>query len=1301
MVRFVGSDKQGVGSSAVRAPELQLQTLQGSTPLMQSANQQAQQLGESMKAGYQFQAQTAARMSEDFNRTSSTLAESTTRSIESGRGDGGLGQALSNLAKVGNMVSDTLESRAKREALLREQEQKNYEAQMKATRERNASVMWERLSKWETDAPTVARLNPGGTVTLRNQLADMFNTTEGQDLTAEDRDALMKHGYGNVIAGLVSKNVEQYMGEQKKLQETVINTRKEQALLSAGSLITSLGAASTSDEQNAAFSKLTEFIAKVQTSNEFDPQTKAEISFALTEATRKGFFTSEENRHKAQEVFDNLTRFQQDVNKARELHPNDPDAQEAYIANSAFLNKIPDNVVGFYTQSGAEGRALQRIGNKEKFDEYRRLEISRTLGATGTDFEAGYDAQFYGDDLTRLAEELGGGDAKLGATTPRYQQVLAAKNALKEWRESVPKMNIDLAQLSQKKLELGKASNAQVLAAVKALKPGDAENTARYMTIFNAVAKASNNPQLQAWAQQIPAYQQMDANARAQWEQMFNQAVQNGLDINTAISSAIDAEAAAIRQKKQVLDLRIAQYGFDPVSDGAYPTDRAKEVESRRQQQEAARQAAYAAQQAEMQQGQAGGTATPAPFSRGSYNGIQQLTPANSPSGTLILPVPKTVMAKQAPANIGDGVGWRTPTRPHHGQDVGVDIKTPIVAHMDGIVRKVSYQDRGAGHFIEVEYPDGSSHVFMHLYQQPNLVVGQRIKGGQVIGLVGNTGMPGGNTNPGNAHIHWEVYYGDQRSTPQIWSAKYQEYMAKNPPSTQQRAPGPGSSITAPVRGAQGVPVKGGILVPDGKGGARRQAYNSPSVTPQSLKQAGIIPTPVRVDKTKAGQVLLQRTGSRDPNTGLEHIVATAYDRNGNVAGEYILHSGRKHTQQYFGTAKQDVPNIESPASFGEYSIGDLSTWIDASSVRAFGGMFIPVTPIDPNNKRTGVGLHFDGDQDVAPGSAGCMSFQNKAEFQQFMRILKDNDIRKLNFVRGLRDSGQQKQRPPYPSKSEIQVGGGQVLYGAGGQAYQRIGGKLVPVQPYTPANPVRNLKNSNRSADYNRNDITNNHGFKALKDDPRKARAVNEVARDLGVPGEWLAEVMSVETDNTFSTQIREYGGSGAVGLIQFYPDHDGGSTKTINGKVYNLSDIGRMTFDQQVRGPVMDYIKEAMRANGLKRINTIQDLYALVYAYTTADKARGMPDSHGNSGSSILNRLGKFSGRKYSYAPGETPTFMPVADAYESDRANKLQRRIDRNYHASCVTCQQMASLGMFTAHERVNLNRGMDTFTLSRTV
>jgi hypothetical protein len=205
-------------------------------------------------------------------------------------------------------------------------------------------------------------------------------------------------------------------------------------------------------------------------------------------------------------------------------------------------------------------------------------------------------------------------------------------------------------------------------------------------------------------------------------------------------------------------------------------------------------------------------------------------------------------------------------------------------------------------------------------------------------------------------------------------------------------------------------------------------------------------------------------------------------------------------------------------------------------------------------------------------------------------------------------------------------------------------------------------------------------------------------VAKSFGVPGEWLAEAISVETENTFSTSIKERGGSGATGLIQFYPDVRGGSTKTINGKVYNLDEIGRMTMEQQLRGPVKEYLTEAMRSNGMKRIPTIQDLYSLIWSYGPASKAKGMRDEHGASGADILQRLGKFSGRKYSSIPERTTTNIAEQDMPVTERSGRLLQRIDRKHVASCATCVQMASLDMFVPHERVNLNKGMETFNLA---
>jgi hypothetical protein len=364
-------------------------------------------------------------------------------------------------------------------------------------------------------------------------------------------------------------------------------------------------------------------------------------------------------------------------------------------------------------------------------------------------------------------------------------------------------------------------------------------------------------------------------------------------------------------------------------------------------------------------------------------------------------------------------------------------------------------------------------------------------------------------------------------------------------------------------------------------------------------------------------------------------------------------------------------------------------------------------------------GFHFDGDRAVKPGSAGCIVFDSQEKFDMFQRDMKQNSSKVLEFSQQMYDSGQQKQRKPIPPSmtfgSNVTTDVQGSFIGPNGQRFTRdANGNAKPVprpvgyssggisstaNVYNRANPIRNQVNSNRASDYNINDLDNTHGFSALKKRPTLARAINEAGKSLGVPGEWLAEVMSVETGNTFDPNQKELGGSGATGLIQFFPDRDGGSTKTINGKVYNLDTIGRMTAEQQVRGPMMDYIKEAMAANGMKRIPTIQDMYALVYAYGPASKARAMRDLRGASGSDILGRLGKFSGRKYSNADSvNRNSNLASTQQYSSDRSNKLTTRIDNKVVSGCATCQLMASNGMFVPHERMNLNKGISTFNLA---
>jgi hypothetical protein len=136
----------------------------------------------------------------------------------------------------------------------------------------------------------------------------------------------------------------------------------------------------------------------------------------------------------------------------------------------------------------------------------------------------------------------------------------------------------------------------------------------------------------------------------------------------------------------------------------------------------------------------------------------------------------------------------------------------------------------------------------------------------------------------------------------------------------------------------------------------------------------------------------------------------------------------------------------------------------------------------------------------------------------------------------------------------------------------------------------------------------------------------------------------------------------------------------------------------EQQLRGPVKDYITEAMRSNGMKRIPTIQDMYSLIWAYGPASKARRMRDMRGPSGTEVLNRLGKFSGRRYSSVQPSPNTNIAQEDEYSSERSSKLIKRIDRSYHASCTTCNQMANASMFVPHERVSLNKGIETFNIA---
>jgi hypothetical protein len=106
----------------------------------------------------------------------------------------------------------------------------------------------------------------------------------------------------------------------------------------------------------------------------------------------------------------------------------------------------------------------------------------------------------------------------------------------------------------------------------------------------------------------------------------------------------------------------------------------------------------------------------------------------------------------------GEGARFGAPREGHRhqGQDLAAAEGTPVVAPRGGLIEAVQYQARGAGHYVVLDGDDEDyDYVFMHLRTGSIPVKqGDRVRTGQLIGEVGNTGSSSG------AHLHFEIWMG-------------------------------------------------------------------------------------------------------------------------------------------------------------------------------------------------------------------------------------------------------------------------------------------------------------------------------------------------------------------------------------------------------------------------------------------------------------------------------------------------------------------------------------------------------------
>lgn len=110
------------------------------------------------------------------------------------------------------------------------------------------------------------------------------------------------------------------------------------------------------------------------------------------------------------------------------------------------------------------------------------------------------------------------------------------------------------------------------------------------------------------------------------------------------------------------------------------------------------------------------------------------------------------------------GFGYRThpvfkTKKMHTGIDFGARKGTPIYATGNGKVVRVEYKKTGYGRNVVIDHGYGYQTLYGHM-SQVQCKVGQKVKRGEVIGLVGSTGT---STSP---HVHYEVVYKGKKINP-------------------------------------------------------------------------------------------------------------------------------------------------------------------------------------------------------------------------------------------------------------------------------------------------------------------------------------------------------------------------------------------------------------------------------------------------------------------------------------------------------------------------------------------------------
>jgi murein DD-endopeptidase MepM/ murein hydrolase activator NlpD len=115
----------------------------------------------------------------------------------------------------------------------------------------------------------------------------------------------------------------------------------------------------------------------------------------------------------------------------------------------------------------------------------------------------------------------------------------------------------------------------------------------------------------------------------------------------------------------------------------------------------------------------------------------------------------------------------------HKGQDIAAPTGTPVKVTADGVVMIAGWV-RGYGNGIYVDHGNGITTRYGHL-SRIDVVVGQTVKQGEQIGLVGSTGR---STGP---HLHYEVRINGEPTSPLLYLPSVPTMQEMTEPSSPAR----------------------------------------------------------------------------------------------------------------------------------------------------------------------------------------------------------------------------------------------------------------------------------------------------------------------------------------------------------------------------------------------------------------------------------------------------------------------------------------------------------------------------------